>query len=212
MKFDYTSTPAHPRKIFKIINDFINENIYLERMVQGFPAGITVDELLERIDNNDFETIKERAIFRVKKGERNAAYNSQDPEEIDCLITLNISDIGDYGSGAVYYYAMQNYSGLRGFSRITFVLLHEVGHFMTGLEEEAGIDDRMTEKEHNALVARAFKESTNWKEFHRIFQLGHISESAEKLATNWALDFLRNAENRKKVKAFEREFFKAWRG
>jgi len=213
MRFNYSTTPAHPRKVFTIINKFINDNVYLERTVEGFPAGMSIEEFHRRLETRDFDHWQEQTTFRIKKGEMNAAWNCHDEHDTDCLITINFEETGEEGATAVYYDAIQRCPELRGFSRLTFAILHEVGHFMTGLEEEACVEiPEMTEEEKIELMGKAFSQAHNWKEFERIIQAEYVSQPAEKLATDWALDFLRNPENRKKTKAFEREFFKAWRG
>ena len=91
----------------------------------------------------------------------------------------------------------------RGFSSITLCLLHEVGHYQT--------------------VKQFFYENPKYSRGAKILEIhcyarlqGNPQEEAnrlyqqlpdEKMATEWALDWLADPEHRKIAKAFERKFF-----
>ena len=83
---------------------------------------------------------------------------------------------------------VSRYSTAQGFANITITLLHECGHWAT---KDQG--DMMTYGER-AAKARNMKEYLLIKE--------------ERLATDWAIQWLYEPANRKIAKAFEKEYFK----
>lgn len=84
----------------------------------------------------------------------------------------------------------------RGFSDVTISILHEIGH-------------RMTDKE----IPRDFRRWEALKEIEKQAKTTeekcflYFSITDEILATNWAINWLSNAENRKTAKAFEKRFW-----
>lgn len=77
----------------------------------------------------------------------------------------------------------------RGFSDITISILHEIGHYFT--------------KEYLTFEYYAESENLIGEEYFNI--------PAEKVATDWAIDWLQNPTHRKMAKAFERAFYHAQR-
>lgn len=208
MKFDYSSKPAHPRKIFTIINKFVNENITLPRTVYPFPTGLTVEEFFEQMGK--IEPIEDKATFHVRPGQQCCGYGCEDTENLDCEIEMNFAELMTCGAKAVRENVISRCPTAKGFSAMTFVLLHEVGHFMTG--EEIEEEEEVSDAEKFTRVLRAMAIADTEMDYQRIMQKYHYSKHNEIIATDWAIAFLSDPENRKKVKAFEREFFKAWRG
>lgn len=86
------------------------------------------------------------------------------------------------------------YSGAKGFANITLVLLHEVGHLKTSEEfwgnEEAELLD---------MMMRSAVET----------QEEYMKIPSEYGATEWAIGWLQDANNRSLAKQFERQFFNA---
>ena len=87
----------------------------------------------------------------------------------------------------------------QGFSDVTLSLLHEVGHTMTkafvpSMKDEI---DRYNE---------AVEKTDDMKEVNRLY----FALTDEHMATDWAIDWLQNSDNRKMAKAFEKEFFKCF--
>lgn len=76
----------------------------------------------------------------------------------------------------------------RGFSNPTLSMLHEIGHFYTS---EAWLE------QDQELYANACGNE-------------HFQMYCEIVATNWAIEWLQDADNRKLAKAFERKFFGRW--
>ena len=86
----------------------------------------------------------------------------------------------------------------KGFSDVTISLLHEIGHTMT---KDYLPDDYSREKEYEKVnevkgkVAHAF---------------AYFKMLDEVLATDWAIEWLADAENRKTAKKFEKNFWKCF--
>lgn len=89
---------------------------------------------------------------------------------------------------------VNRYSGAKGFANITLVLLHEVGHLKTCEEFW---------KDENAELLDMMMRSTveTQEEYMKI--------PSEYGATEWAIEWLKNADNRALAKQFERQFFNA---
>lgn len=84
----------------------------------------------------------------------------------------------------------------KGFADVTISILHEIGHRMT--EDLIPADfDRSTQEIDNLF------EAEDEEDFHNLY----FKMPDETLATNWAIEWLQNPENRKKAKAFEKKFF-----
>jgi hypothetical protein len=85
----------------------------------------------------------------------------------------------------------------QGFSDVTLSLLHEVGHTMTKalvppMKDEI---DRYNE---------AVEKTDDMKEVNKLY----FALTDERMATDWAIEWLQNSDNRKMAKEFENEFFK----
>ena len=84
----------------------------------------------------------------------------------------------------------------RGFSDITISILHEIGHSQT-IDLIPPDYDRAFERLQTIIFAKSETE------LHQMY----FALVDETLATNWAIEWLNNAENRKLAKAFEKSFF-----
>ena len=73
----------------------------------------------------------------------------------------------------------------RGFSHVTISILHEIGH----------------EFNREAYI---FCDSDIYNNAHGV---DHFKLPCEMIATDWAIQWLQDAEHRKQAKAFERKFF-----
>ena len=74
----------------------------------------------------------------------------------------------------------------RGFSNITLSILHEIGHHFNREE---------------------FIFMTDLKAYEEAEGADHFKFPCEKVATDWAIAWLQNPQNRKIAKAFEKDFF-----
>lgn len=91
----------------------------------------------------------------------------------------------------------------RGFSGVTLCLLHEVGHYQT-VKQFFRENPRYNRGEKILeIICFARLQDNPHEEANRLYQ----QLPDEKMATEWALDWLANAEHRKIAKAFERKFF-----
>ena len=89
---------------------------------------------------------------------------------------------------------VNRFPSARGFSDVTLSLLHEIGHTMT----KAFVPPMNDEiDEYNAKVQNL--------EMCDVYPL-YFALTDERMATDWAINWLKNAENRKLAKKFEKKF------
>ena len=81
---------------------------------------------------------------------------------------------------------IRRYNGAKGFANVTLSILHEVGHWMTRYDIDW--DEYFAEQEN-------------------VYGQDYFNLKAERVATDWAIAWLSNPENRKIAKAFEVEYF-----
>lgn len=74
----------------------------------------------------------------------------------------------------------------RGFANVTISILHELGHWMTA--DEVDWEEYFAEQEN-------------------VFGQDYFNLKAERIATDWAIAWLSDPENRRVAKAFEVEYF-----
>lgn len=74
----------------------------------------------------------------------------------------------------------------RGFAHVTISILHEIGHHFN---------------------REIFLFDTDMKEYEELRGFDHFNCPCERVATEWAFEWLKDAEHRKVAKQFEREFF-----
>ena len=111
------------------------------------------------------------------------------------------SCFSDLGSKQVRADATYRYPYLKGYSILTFVLLHELGHFMTLNEANVKVGKYSTECEE---LVRKYMPPKYWNYFY-------AERYNERLATDWAAHWLSVPENGKKAKQFEKEFFACYK-
>jgi hypothetical protein len=207
MRFDYSSKPTHPRKLYKFINNFVKENISIEYPIEhchtfNLPPSFPLENLWDKLENGEIEKIPVFADITIHKGKKNCAYTEKEQ------VYICFSELMDFGTKAVRENAISRCKTLKGFSTFIFTLLHEVGHIATQYEDFA--DKEYTDKEKKEITLECFETSNNWMEFERKFQSYHYMQPSEIAATDWAIEFVKNPNNRKILKNFEREFFKLW--
>lgn len=209
MNFNYCSKPAHPRKLYKFINTFVRENISIQYPIEYTYTidcekynNLTYQEFWDKMKNNEIEKLPVFANITIHKGKRNCACSESEQ------VWLYFPDLMKFGCKAVRENAISRCKSLKGFSSITFTLLHEIGHIATQFEDFK--DKEYTEEEEQEIISNCFETSNSWKEFERKFQSYHYNQPSEIAATNWAIEFIKDPNNRKKIKNFEKEFFKLW--
>lgn len=186
----------HPRKVIWCMEDFINEihNLTYERVTLPEPdATLSTEEWVAKIK---CEEIRRTSKIRKVKKHGFCAINADDPDEEFIRMGYSIEQLY-YSKGSKEFRAnfVKRCPLARGFADVTLALLHELGHFYTACND-FGDYDRKTEL---AFVRALPAEMIN--RFY--FELPD-----EQAATNWAIEWLNNPENRKTAKAFEKKFFK----
>lgn len=181
-KFNYNTKCAQPHKCSKLMKDFLTA------------ASNIVDEI--KFGNDVLEV---KRSISVRKGRHGfcaylGAYNVR--------IEYDFSKMSEIGSREFRRNIVMRDESMKGFSDVTLSLLHELGHFATEKDVPDG---------YNRFQAQA--QYKKWcGEDYRLLNLMYFSLPDEWLATQWAIDWLSDEENRKRAKQFERDFFKAWRG
>ena len=182
-------TCIHPRKVRKVMKQFLNET-----------CDLTYTYLA---DEPDTIAIKSDTItIELSKGRQFCA------EGIDTVndavngvlnIYYNLDQLSHKVTKIFRSYWTEKNPMLKGFSDVTLALLHELGHFETAdeIRETFTFADRtlaMTAIRNNCHDLK----SANYT---------YYKMPDETAATEWAINWLSNAENRKKAKAFEKKFF-----
>ena len=196
-KFSYKSKCAHPRKcsalMRKFIQDASNLTYELDTSIFKFTAGN-----LELEDGEIIDVLREVRI--AKQGRGFSAYLSCDPEYIK--IGYNFKDLEDEGHREFTRNIIMRDPTTKGFSAVTLSLLHELGHFAT----EGDAPENYDREKSRAKIRKWCGKDI------RMINMMYFCLPDEYAATQWAIDWLSDEENRKRAKRFEKEFFKAWRG
>lgn len=209
MNFNYSSKPTHPRKLYKFINTFVKENISIQYPIEYTYTidcekynNLTYQEFWDKMKNIEIEKLPVFADITIHKGKRNCACGESEQ------VWLYFPDLMDFGAKAVRDNAISRCKIFKGFSALSFVLLHEIGHIATHYEDFE--DKKYTKKEMEEITLDCFETSNSWKSFHEKFQSYHYMQPSEIAATDWAIDFIKDPNNRKILKNFEKNFFKLW--
>ena len=181
-KFNYASKCAQPRKCSKLMKDFLT----------------AASDLVDEIKFGD-EVLEVKRFVSVRKGYHGfCAYVGAHEVKIE----YDFNTMSDIGSREFRRNIVMRDESMKGFSNVTLSLLHELGHFATEDDVPVG---------YNRFQAQA--QYKKWGgEDYRLLNLMYFSLPDEWLATQWAIDWLSDEDNRKRAKQFERDFFKAWRG
>jgi len=206
---------VHPRKANRFVKEFIDEVVgdTFRRFVVEYANGnrmaywdCTLDELLEDCADDDVVNIAEivptcRLAHNCGKTEvRFSAFIGDYMENGYFTIAVPRWKTArfdkDKGGKLFRKDFVSRSSCARGFSTITLSLLHEIGHFMT----EDDIDD-----DYDRIEVL--------KELHKKYKTLEAINNAyfnlpdESMATDWAIGWLNNGDNRKVAKKFEKKFF-----
>ena len=173
----------HPKKAQRLMQEFLNDACDLKYLA----------------DDSTFENL----FIRVKKGED---FSAESPESTldweELVITYNYEELYAVTSKWFRKYWSKKNPIVKGFSDIVISLLHELGHLEVNdtIRKEFSYDDRAI-----ALTALDLK-AENYKQKNMLY----FKLPDEKAATEWAINWLSSADNRKKAKKFEKEFFKCF--
>ena len=181
--FDYTSRPANIRKLNAICKAFIAEIV---------PA-------CERCENPDIY------YYRVSVDE---GFGIHADEDFEVNMQYNYPSISNnlLCTKAFNHFVYDNWKYTRGFAGITLTILHEMGHWATY---------PLLSKGYNRAEALADMylecEKKNFSGYElQMYYMTHFED--ERRATEWGMNWLADAQNRKTAKAFEKAFFKCWKG
>jgi hypothetical protein len=200
----------HPRKAIKIVREFIDDisNFTYEKEHTIIPKEnkpfneMTVDEIAESWRNAEEIIITEKRKCKIvnltgtHRGSCAYPYDLEDERKY-FRIGININEFCSISKGEQQFRSdfVSRCLKAKGFANITLTVLHELGHFETHFMDFGNYNRK---KELIRLRTQCSIETINFA----YFQLPD-----ETAATNWAINWLDNAENRKKAKAFEKKFF-----
>ena len=151
----------------------------------------TFEEFFDRFCNS---WVEEKAECKLIKRKEGFGARVDDKGNHTFRIGYNIDELFSKGSKQFANNFYKQYPSGRGFASVTLSLLHELGHFYT-CDLDFGEYDR--EKE----IAWIESLPQNMINFY------YFLLPDEEAATNWAIEWLKNKENRKIAKAFEKQFF-----
>jgi hypothetical protein len=123
--------------------------------------------------------------------------NQSEYDELD--IYYNLDELFAESSKIFRAYWVERCPMLKGFSDVTISLLHELGHLETNDEIRPDFPVAMREIALMGIEERF----DNDVDRNRMY----FALPDEKAATEWAIKWLSDAENRKKAKTFEKKFF-----
>lgn len=181
----------HPRKAKWFMEDFINQIHNLT--YDCLPASDhkeTEEEFFERFLNG---WVKEKAECVLIKAKGFSAYIN-DKENHIFRIGYKIEELYSEGSKQFARDFYQRCPSGRGFASITLALLHELGHFYT-CDNDFG--------DYNREQELVWINELPPQYVNKVYFL----LPDEVAATDWAIKWLSDPENRKIAKAFEKQFF-----
>lgn len=188
----------HPRKVMWAMRDFLNsasnltcEKWYLPSRDKMIELGLDPDDLFAGFHHMEKENVKKTCVLTKEDGFR--AYRYWDDDDRTTFhVGYNLEELHCKGSKQFRQDITRRSSITKGFANVTLALLHELGHLSVELDED--YDRELALAEIKSLP----KEEINF---------AYFKLPDETAATNWAIEWLQNAENRKLAKAFEKKFF-----
>lgn len=198
-----TRTLKHPRKVIWAMKDFLNEASDLTYESLKMPSynecierGINPDDLLAIFEAGEIVAEKRMCVlFKNPIHQKGFAAIVGESESPTFRITYNLDQLSSQGQKQFRQDFVNRCPLAKGFANITLTLLHELGHLETETEEMEEFDRELAIAMIEMFVPR---EERNFMYFKM---------PDETKATDWAIQWLQNAENRKIAKAFEKKFF-----
>ncbi len=187
-------TLKNPRKVVWAMRDFINDIHDVTYTRSVWNANCSDEDFYESLTNPSNWTEEEvRATCKFVPAQEFCAMTQDEGMEV-FRIGYNFEEIYQEETRMFTRYFHSRCSIGKGFANITLILLHELGHFSS--QQEFENYDRFYEMMKLALLPSEEE-----------CQMGYFNLPDEKSATDWAIEWLSNPENRKKAKAFEKKFF-----
>lgn len=201
---------VHPKKVIKVMREFIDdisnftyekEHTIITKENKPFNE-MTANEFIESWKNAEEIIVTEKRRCKIvnltgtNQGCCAYGYDLEDEKKY-FRIGVNIDEFCSTNKGDQQFRSdfVSRCLKAKGFANITLSLLHELGHFETHFMEFKNYNRT---KEITLLRELYPKETINFAYFRL---------PDETAATNWAINWLDNVENRKRAKAFEKEFF-----
>lgn len=191
----------HPRKVMWAMRDFLNEASDLTYEAIVFPSQNECNEnnwdFWEMFKHSTTEYLPRECKMKNHSGTEKGfcAFDCYSEDLNYFEIGYNIEQLFSKGNSQFRQHFTNICPMAKGFADITITLLHELGHFSVK-EKSLGSYDRMAEIQFLRKVMP--KELINY---------AYFMLPDEMAATLWAVEWLKNAENRKLAKAFEKKFF-----
>lgn len=187
----------NPRKAIWAMRDFINEIHNLTYEVTYIPADSKPEN---ESDGAFFDWFRDAWITEEKRCEcklvKNkehgfCAINVEDERDSIFEIGYDLDQLDDMVLARKSF--TDKSSVAKGFANVTLALLHELGHFSSQQIFEGY--DRDEEIAFLSMIPAEFSRTM------------YYLLPDELSATNWAIEWLQNPENRRLAKAFEKKFF-----
>ncbi len=198
-----------PRKMVNVMKAFlmqVNEMTYIASVVKPVPDGIDRWEWLK--NRNNWEEKEFPCDIRLTKNKKDncCAFLSEHFDDNKSVIHIgyanNLMD-NPYHNNYFTFDFRRRCSIGKGFTGITLSLLHEMGHFAT--EKKCKKDNPDYDRSWAIFEAQCVAKTD--KELNEKYYF-HLPD--ETYATEWAIEWLKDAEHRKIAKAFERKFFECF--
>ena len=201
-RFDFTSKCAHPRICKRLMTEFLQDATtltYVSEFCRFLGMG---DDGMPILGDSEFGEYDR--VVSLKKSPRGFRTNIHPMDESKIEIEYDFCEFTRYHEEHNEF--IRNIRArapfTAGFSSLTLALLHELGHNETEEEVPEYYDRQKALKNIEKYCGKN----------PRMVNMMYFSLPDEYMATQWAINWLTNTENRKKAKAFEKAFFKAWRG
>ncbi len=190
-----------PRKVMWVMRDFINDihgltvtHQYLKKSANDFDGD--VNAWLDWFGNEDnWENVEvpcQVKLTRIKNHGFSVCVDDKGEDEF--RMSYSIEELWSFGSKQFAQDFFARCPMGRGFASVTLAILHELGH-MNAEQEFEGYDRKTALIELRKSVPRS------------VLNFEYFKLPDEKSATDWAIEWLNDPENRKKAKQFEKEFF-----
>lgn len=192
---------VHTRRAYNLMKNFLNDACDLQYTNVSQYVLNPDDDFTEWELSAPVEML-EAITIHLHKGDCFCAEGISSVEEAEdgvLNIYYNFNELFTKSSKVFRSYWTNKSAMLKGFSDITLSLLHELGHFETADE----IRKTFT------TADRFFMMIENREKYKDCVSLNnaYFQMPDETAATEWAIKWLSNPENRKIAKAFEKKFF-----
>lgn len=214
-----TKKCIHPIKVNKVITEFVNNSAFIpadDFYMLYCDNGETISAIVPTTIEETIIAAQESMHCKIVKYEYiETAYNCVVKNNSDTSMNFSIvfDDWNEEYCIRVPQWKKANYTNdiggkcfrkdfvsrcplAKGFADITISLLHELGHAMTENQIPEDYD-------RDFATFEIFVKADTEEEANALY----FNLPDETLATNWAIEWLSNPENRKKAKAFEKNFF-----